>query len=131
VTFSVVPDEYHYNPIVVAHGGRAYTTLDIQVRYLRPLTRGTACCARPWPSTWARGWRRQRAASWTKPAGSMQQAPPRVWSSTADLRRSAGTSTTNFFATRVDFERAHSTCLTTGRRGPAVVETAIERLLFF
>jgi len=59
-TFSVVPEEYHYNPIGVVHGGLAatlldtamgcavqsklprgrwYTTLDIQVRYLRPLTR--------------------------------------------------------------------------------------------
>jgi uncharacterized protein (TIGR00369 family) len=61
-TFSVVPEEYHYNPIGVVHGGlaaalldtamacavqsrlprgRAYTTLDVQVRYLRPLTRET------------------------------------------------------------------------------------------
>jgi uncharacterized protein (TIGR00369 family) len=59
VTFSVVPAEHHYNPIGVVHGGvaaalldtvmgcavqsklprgRAYTTLDVQVRYLRPLT---------------------------------------------------------------------------------------------
>ena len=57
--FAVVPAEYHYNPIGVVHGGlaaalldtamgcavqsklprgRAYTTLDVQVRYLRPLT---------------------------------------------------------------------------------------------
>jgi uncharacterized protein (TIGR00369 family) len=62
VTFAVVPDEYHYNPIGVVHGGvaaalldtamgcavqsklprgRAYTTLDVQVRYLRPLTKDT------------------------------------------------------------------------------------------
>ena len=61
-TFAVVPDEYHYNPIGVVHGGvaaalldtamgcavqsklprgRAYTTLDVQVRYLRPLTRAS------------------------------------------------------------------------------------------
>ena len=61
-TFAVVPDEYHYNPIGVVHGGvaaalldtamgcavqsklprgRAYTTLDVQVRYLRPLTRSS------------------------------------------------------------------------------------------
>jgi uncharacterized protein (TIGR00369 family) len=59
VTFTVVPAEYHYNPIGVVHGGlaatlldtvmgcavhsklprgRGYTTLDVQVRYLRPLT---------------------------------------------------------------------------------------------
>ena len=59
VTFAVVPAEFHYNPIGVVHGGvaaalldtvmgcavqsklprgRAYTTLDVQVRYLRPLT---------------------------------------------------------------------------------------------
>lgn len=62
VTFAVVPEEYHYNPIGVVHGGvaatlldtamgcavqsrlprgRTYTTLDVQVRYLRPLTRST------------------------------------------------------------------------------------------
>jgi uncharacterized protein (TIGR00369 family) len=62
VTFAVVPDEYHYNPIGVVHGGlaaalldtamgcavqsklprgRTYTTLDLHVRYLRPLTRMT------------------------------------------------------------------------------------------
>jgi len=62
VTFALVPDEHHYNPIGVVHGGvaaalldtamgcavqsklprgRAYTTLDIQVRYLRPLTKST------------------------------------------------------------------------------------------
>jgi len=61
-TFATVPEEYHYNPIGVVHGGvaaalldsamgcavqsrlprgRTYTTLDVQVRYLRPLTRGT------------------------------------------------------------------------------------------
>jgi uncharacterized protein (TIGR00369 family) len=59
VTFGVAPSEFHYNPIGVVHGGvaaalldtvmgcavqsklprgRAYTTLDVQVRYLRPLT---------------------------------------------------------------------------------------------
>ena len=59
VTFTVVPAEYHYNPNGVDHGGlaaafldtvmgcaiqsklprgRAYATLDVQVRYLRPLT---------------------------------------------------------------------------------------------
>jgi uncharacterized protein (TIGR00369 family) len=59
VIFAVTPAEYHYNPIGVVHGGvaatlldtvmgcavqsklprgRAYTTLDVQVRYLRPLT---------------------------------------------------------------------------------------------
>ena len=58
-TFAVVPGEHHYNPIGVVHGGvaatlldtvmgcavhtrlprgRAYTSLDVQVRYLRPLT---------------------------------------------------------------------------------------------
>jgi uncharacterized protein (TIGR00369 family) len=62
VTFEARPEEYHYNPIGVVHGGiaaalldtvmgcavqsklprgRGYTTLDIQVRYLRPLTRDT------------------------------------------------------------------------------------------
>jgi uncharacterized protein (TIGR00369 family) len=61
-TFAVVPEEYHYNPIGVVHGGvaaalldtamgcavqstlprgRAYTTLDVHVRYLRPLKRDT------------------------------------------------------------------------------------------
>jgi uncharacterized protein (TIGR00369 family) len=61
-TFAVVPDESHYNPIGVVHGGvaaalldtamgcavqsklprgRAYTTLDVHVRYLRPLTSKT------------------------------------------------------------------------------------------
>src|SRR4051812_41926525 len=58
-TFSVVPAEYHYNPIGVVHGGLAatlfdsalgcaihttlpagtgYTTLELKVNYLRPLT---------------------------------------------------------------------------------------------
>ena len=62
VTFALVPEEIHYNPIGMVHGGvaaalldtamgcavqstlpagRAYTTLDIQVRYLRPLTSKT------------------------------------------------------------------------------------------
>jgi len=62
VTFEVVPQEFHYNPIGVAHGGlaatlldsamgcavhtvlpqgRAYTTLEVQVRFLRPLTHRT------------------------------------------------------------------------------------------
>jgi uncharacterized protein (TIGR00369 family) len=62
VSFAVEPAEYHYNPIGVVHGGiaatlldtvmgcavqsklprgRAYTTLDVQVRYLRPLTART------------------------------------------------------------------------------------------
>ena len=62
VTFALEPAEYHYNPIGVVHGGiaatlldtvmgcavqsrlprgRAYTTLDVQVRYLRPLTAKT------------------------------------------------------------------------------------------
>ena len=61
-TFAVVPEEYHYNPIGVVHGGlaaalldtamgcavqtklprgSAYATLDVQVRYLRPLTSKT------------------------------------------------------------------------------------------
>lgn len=61
-SFAVVPDEFHYNPIGVVHGalaaalldtamgcavhsrlprGQAYTTIDIQVRYVRPLTRDT------------------------------------------------------------------------------------------
>jgi uncharacterized protein (TIGR00369 family) len=59
-TFAMLPEEYHYNPMRIVHGGvaaalldttmgcalqslvpagRAYTTLDIQVRYVRPLTR--------------------------------------------------------------------------------------------
>ena len=62
VTFALTPSEYHYNPIGVVHGGvaatlldtvmgcavqsklprgRAYTTLDVHVRYLRPLTART------------------------------------------------------------------------------------------
>jgi uncharacterized protein (TIGR00369 family) len=61
-TFAVVPSEFHYNPIGVVHGGlaatlldsamgcavqsklprgRAYTTLEIQVRYLRAMTSRT------------------------------------------------------------------------------------------
>lgn len=61
-TFAIVPEEFHYNPIGVVHGGvaatlldtamacavhsklprgRGYTTLDIQVRFLRPITRET------------------------------------------------------------------------------------------
>ena len=59
VTFFVTPAEYHYNPIGVVHGGLAatlfdsalgcaihstlpegtgYTTLELKVNYLRPLT---------------------------------------------------------------------------------------------
>jgi uncharacterized protein (TIGR00369 family) len=62
VTFTATPAEYHYNPIGLVHGGvaatlldtvmgcavqsklprgRAYTTLDVHVRYLRPLTAET------------------------------------------------------------------------------------------
>ncbi len=62
VAFAVVPAEYHYNPIGVVHGGLAatlfdsamgcavhstlpagvgYTTLELKVNYLRPLTLGT------------------------------------------------------------------------------------------
>jgi uncharacterized protein (TIGR00369 family) len=59
VVFSLQPDEYHYNPIGVVHGGVAatlldsamgcavhsmlpahtgYTTLEIKVNYIRPMT---------------------------------------------------------------------------------------------
>lgn len=59
VVFSVVPAEYHYNPIGVVHGGLAatlcdtamacaihttlpagvaYTTLELKINYLRPIT---------------------------------------------------------------------------------------------
>ena len=59
IIFTVVPDEYHYNPIGVVHGGLAatlldsamgcavhsmlpagvgYTTLDLQVRFVRAIT---------------------------------------------------------------------------------------------
>ena len=62
VTFAVQPAEFHYNPIGVVHGGLAatlcdsamgcavqtmlpagtgYTTVDLSVTYLRPLTRET------------------------------------------------------------------------------------------
>jgi uncharacterized protein (TIGR00369 family) len=62
VTFAVQPSEFHYNPIGVVHGGLAatlcdsamgcavqsmlpagtgYTTVDLNVTYLRPLTRET------------------------------------------------------------------------------------------
>jgi uncharacterized protein (TIGR00369 family) len=62
IIFTVVPDEYHYNPIGVVHGGlaatlldsamgcavhsllpsgAAYTTLDLQVRFVRPITIGS------------------------------------------------------------------------------------------
>jgi uncharacterized protein (TIGR00369 family) len=62
VTFTVVPAEYHYNPIGVVHGGLAatlldsamgcavhttlpagwsYGTLDLSVRFVRPITRDT------------------------------------------------------------------------------------------
>lgn len=62
VAFAVEPAEYHYNPIGVVHGGLAatmfdsamgcavhstlpagvgYTTLELKVNYLRPLTRET------------------------------------------------------------------------------------------
>jgi len=59
VVFTLVPEEWHYNPIGTVHGGvhatlldsvmgcavharlgpgQAYTTLDLSVRYLRPVT---------------------------------------------------------------------------------------------
>ncbi len=62
VTFEVVPAEYHYNPIGVVHGGLAatmldsvmgcavhstlkpgslYTTLEMKVNLVRPITSGT------------------------------------------------------------------------------------------
>lgn len=62
VVFAVVPDDRHYNPIGMVHGGLAatlidsatgcavhstllagngYTTTDIQVRYVRPISRDT------------------------------------------------------------------------------------------
>ncbi len=62
VVFRVTPAEYHYNPIGVVHGGLAatlldsamgcavssmlpqgmvYTTLELKVNYVRPLTLGT------------------------------------------------------------------------------------------
>ncbi|MBC8160451.1 MAG: PaaI family thioesterase [Roseiflexaceae bacterium] len=62
VTFSVVPAEYHYNPIGVVHGGLAatlcdsamacavhsmlsagvaYTTLELKINYVRPITAST------------------------------------------------------------------------------------------
>jgi uncharacterized protein (TIGR00369 family) len=62
VVFEVLPAEFHYNPIGVVHGGLAatlldsvmgcavhstldagdvYTTLEIKVNYLRPMTRDT------------------------------------------------------------------------------------------
>jgi uncharacterized protein (TIGR00369 family) len=62
VVFAVVPQEYHYNPIGMVHGGlaatlldsamgcaihsllpegRAYTTLELKVNYIRALTRDT------------------------------------------------------------------------------------------
>ena len=62
IVFTAVPEEYHYNPIGTVHGGfaatlldsalgcavhtmlpagTAYTTLEIKVNYLRPLTGNT------------------------------------------------------------------------------------------
>jgi uncharacterized protein (TIGR00369 family) len=62
VVFAVVPDDRHYNPIGMVHGGLAatlidsatgcavhttlpagtgYTTTDVQVRFVRPITRDT------------------------------------------------------------------------------------------
>ena len=62
VVFSVVPQEFHYNPIGTVHGGlaatlldsamgcavhsrlpegRAYTTLELKVNFVRPMTRDT------------------------------------------------------------------------------------------
>ena len=62
VVFSVVPQEFHYNPIGVVHGGlaatlldsamgcaihsrlpegRAYTTLELKVNFVRAMTRDT------------------------------------------------------------------------------------------
>ena len=62
IVFAAVPQEYHYNPIGTVHGGfaatlldsalgcavhtmlpagTAYTTLEIKVNYLRPLTSST------------------------------------------------------------------------------------------
>lgn len=62
VVFAVEPQEYHYNPIGMVHGGlaatlldsamgcavhsllpegRAYTTLELKVNYIRPLTHET------------------------------------------------------------------------------------------
>ena len=62
VVFAVVPDDRHYNPIGTVHGGLAatlidsatgcavhttlpagtgYTTTDVQVRFVRPITRDT------------------------------------------------------------------------------------------
>lgn len=62
VIFSVEPQEFHYNPIGMVHGGlaatlldsamgcavhsllpqgRAYTTLELKVNYVRPLKQGT------------------------------------------------------------------------------------------
>ncbi|HCI81938.1 MAG TPA: aromatic compound degradation protein PaaI [Ktedonobacter sp.] len=62
IVFTAVPEEYHYNPIGTVHGGfaatlldsalgcavhtmlpvgTAYTTLEIKVNYLRPLTSST------------------------------------------------------------------------------------------
>jgi uncharacterized protein (TIGR00369 family) len=62
VVFEGTPEEYHYNPLGVVHGGMAatlldsalgccvnscleagdfYTTLELKVNYLRPITLGT------------------------------------------------------------------------------------------
>jgi uncharacterized protein (TIGR00369 family) len=62
MTFAVTPAEYHYNPIGVVHGGLAatlldsamgcavhstlpagvgYTTLEVKVNFVRPMTRAT------------------------------------------------------------------------------------------
>jgi uncharacterized protein (TIGR00369 family) len=71
VVFEVEPDEYHYNPIGAVHGGLActlfdsamgcavhttlpagtgYTTVELKVNLLRPITAGSSARARP--STW-------------------------------------------------------------------------------
>lgn len=62
--FAVTPEEFHYNPIGVVHGGLAatlldsatgcavqstleagvlYTTLEVKVNFARPITRDTGC----------------------------------------------------------------------------------------
>ena len=94
MTFRSMPAEYHYNPIGVVHGGfaatlldsvlgcavhctlppgRCYTTLEMKVNLVRPIT--SAAPGRSWPrarsSTAAAAWPPPRARLSTRAAGKL------------------------------------------------------------
>jgi acyl-coenzyme A thioesterase PaaI-like protein len=99
IVFRGVPNEHHYNPIGVVHGGyamtlldsamgcavhstlpagTAYTSLEVKVNFVRPITLDTG----PYwlPATWctaARGSPRRRAASSPRPPASCSRTRPR------------------------------------------------------